>query len=198
MPRQPRGVKRPPDIIISSDDEDYGYIAKAPKYSQSSNAGPSGSAHASSRGGSSQDPIVIPDSPPPTRAAPRPTIPQPIVSRPQPSRFLPTPPPVTRPSVARPVTPPPVRVPPPRVPSPVAPPPVKKARKKKDPNAGPAQAPEKRRAIFKKKCPQAIRERAERVATQRYGVYRTSMSAQGNLMPKRLQNVHDRTLSRWR
>lgn len=43
-------------------------------------------------------------------------------------------------------------------------PPLKKLRKKADPNAP---QPEKRAAIFKKKCPQNILDRVERVMTQR-------------------------------
>ncbi|CAL1705675.1 unnamed protein product [Somion occarium] len=52
---------------------------------------------------------------------------------------------------------------PPPVPAAKAPP-AKRRRKQKDPDT---RIPEKRLAIFKKKCPMAIRERAERVATQR-------------------------------
>ncbi|KAF8236732.1 hypothetical protein L208DRAFT_1390229 [Tricholoma matsutake] len=44
-------------------------------------------------------------------------------------------------------------------------PPLKKLRKKTDPNAP---QPEKRAAIFKKKCPQNILDRVERVMTQRF------------------------------
>lgn len=44
------------------------------------------------------------------------------------------------------------------------PPPVKKQRKKKDPNEP---APEKRGAMFKKKCPQNILDRVDRVMSQR-------------------------------
>lgn len=149
----PRGVKRPVDVVISSDDEDYSqsHWVPTPKAPYSSYAGPSGSASTSYHhdAGSHRDPIVIPDSPPPVRVAPRPR------------------PPAARPPIARlPVTPPSI-IPPPQVPSPVAPP-AKRQRKQKDPNGESTQAPEKRLAIFKKKCPQAIRERAERVATQRY------------------------------
>lgn len=43
----------------------------------------------------------------------------------------------------------------------------KRTRKTKDPAAPP---PEKRAAIFKKKCPQNIAERVERVISQRYGI----------------------------
>jgi hypothetical protein len=43
-------------------------------------------------------------------------------------------------------------------------PPLKKSRKKADPNAPQV---EKRGAIFKKKCPQNILERVERVMSQR-------------------------------
>ena len=50
-------------------------------------------------------------------------------------------------------------------PSPAPLPPAKKQRKKKDPQA---EAPEKRGAMFKKQCPQNIRERVERVISQRY------------------------------
>ncbi|KAG1794729.1 hypothetical protein EV424DRAFT_1600681 [Suillus variegatus] len=45
------------------------------------------------------------------------------------------------------------------------PPPVKKQRKKKDPNEP---APEKRGAMFKKKCPQNILDRVDRVMSQRF------------------------------
>ena len=46
-----------------------------------------------------------------------------------------------------------------------SPPKAKRVRKTKDPAAP---APEKRGAIFKKSCPKAILDRAERVASQRY------------------------------
>lgn len=141
----PRGVKRPVDIVISSDDEDYIQPTQPPptsKATRTSYAGPSAGA-STSYGGSYRDVIVIPDSPPPVRATPRP--------------------PVAPPSLYR-----PPRAPSPRVLSPIKPPPAKRQRKQKDPDSEPAQTPEKRLAIFKKKCPQAIRERAERVATQRY------------------------------
>ncbi|KAK7694044.1 hypothetical protein QCA50_003620 [Cerrena zonata] len=143
----PRGVKRPVDIVISSDDEDYtqSHWVPTPKAPYASYAGPSGSYHT----GSNRDPIVIPDSPPPVH----------IDSRPRPS--------AARPPVARPPVTPQPAIPPPRIPSPVAPPPAKRQKKQKDPNGELSQAPEKRLAMFKKKCPQAIRERAERVATQR-------------------------------
>lgn len=45
------------------------------------------------------------------------------------------------------------------------PPPIKRQRKMKDADAP---APEKRGAIFKKKCPKTILERLDRVASQRH------------------------------